>query len=240
MVLQDCLTCNMSLDTMLKVLRPKVVGSIHLDELFSEDNLDFFVFLSSMASVTGNIGQSNYSAANAFMTALAARRRKRSLAASVINIGVILGGGYITREVGQQSREILSEGGHIRISERAFHQMFAEAMFASHPDSGLDPEISTGLRYFSAGEPHKPFWFDNPKFAHQILPQVVTAVGKYDGKSRSPIKSQLLAATSREQLYDVLKGRMKFNELIISQLTFVRKLYLKIAKHAAAHSQWLR
>lgn len=44
MVLQDSLTCDMSLDGMLKVLRPKVVGSINLDELFSEDNLDFFVF----------------------------------------------------------------------------------------------------------------------------------------------------------------------------------------------------
>lgn len=211
MVLQDSLTCDMSLDGMLKVLRPKVVGSINLDELFSEDNLDFFVFLSSMASVTGNIGQSNYSAANEFMTALAAQRRKRSLAASVINIGVILGAGYITREVGQQSREILSEGGHMRMSERAFHQIFAEAMLASHPNSGLDPDISTGLRYISASEPHKPSWFDNPKFAHQILPQVITVVGKYDGKTRAPIKSQLLAATSHEQLYDILKGKMEFN-----------------------------
>lgn len=144
MTLEDSLNCDMSLDAMLKVLRPKVIGSIHLDELFSEDNLDFSIFLSSMASITGNIGQSHYSAANEFMSALATQRRKRNLAASVINIGVILGANYI-REVDQQSREILGEGGHTRMSERAFHQIFAEAMLASHPKSGLDPEISTGL-----------------------------------------------------------------------------------------------
>lgn len=85
-------------------------------------------------------------------------------------------------------------------------------MLASHRRSGLDPEISTGLRYISASEPHKPFWFDNPMFAHQILPDVIAVVGESDGETRAPIKSQLLAATSREHLYDILKGMMIFDE----------------------------
>lgn len=85
-------------------------------------------------------------------------------------------------------------------------------MLASHRRSGLDPEISTELRYISTSEPHKPFWFDNPMFAHQILPDVIAVVGESDGETRVPIKSQLLAATSREHLYDILKGMMIFDE----------------------------
>lgn len=49
-------------------------------------------------------------------------------------------------------------------------------------------------------------------FAHQILPDVIAVVGESDGETRAPIKSQLLAATSREHLYDILKGMMIFDE----------------------------
>ncbi|MCJ1477282.1 hypothetical protein MMC13_005953 [Lambiella insularis] len=205
MVLEDTLTRDMSLETMLKVLRPKVIGSIHLDELFPDDTLDFFIFLSSMASIIGNIGQSNYSAANEFMTSLAGQRRKRGLAASVINIGIIVGVGYITREVGQQSEDILIEGGHTRMSERALHQIFAEGVLASHPRSGYEPEISTGLRHISPDEAYKPLWFDNPKFSHQILHQVAADVGRDTTKTSAPIKTQLLTATRRDHIYDILK-----------------------------------
>lgn len=79
----------------MKVTRPKVEGSIYLDELFQDTSLDFFVFFSSLAAVTGNLGQSNYSAANCFMSGLAEQRRQKGLAASVINIGPVLESGTL-------------------------------------------------------------------------------------------------------------------------------------------------
>src|SRR5687768_14254565 len=48
------------------VLGPKVQGTLNLDEAFGSVDLDFFVTLSSIATTVGNLGQSNYSAANAF------------------------------------------------------------------------------------------------------------------------------------------------------------------------------
>lgn len=77
MVLQDIGFRDMSADAMEKVLRTKVTGSINLDRLVKGLDLEFFVFFSSATAIIGNAGQSNYSAANLFMTSLAEQRRQR-------------------------------------------------------------------------------------------------------------------------------------------------------------------
>ena len=64
MVLADGLFADMSFENLEKVLKPKVDGSINLDEVFSTDDLDFFIMCSSLSAVVGNPGQANYSAAN--------------------------------------------------------------------------------------------------------------------------------------------------------------------------------
>lgn len=73
MVLQDTPTHDTSYEDLMKVLKPKVEGSIYLDKLFSDKTLDFFIFLSSMTAVIGNMGQLNYTAVNTFMCSLAAQ-----------------------------------------------------------------------------------------------------------------------------------------------------------------------
>ncbi len=50
-----------------KVLAPKVLGTVNLDEASKDCHLDFFVIFSSIASVMGNIGQADYATANAFV-----------------------------------------------------------------------------------------------------------------------------------------------------------------------------
>ena len=56
------------------VMPSKVDGAWHLDALTRDDTLDFFVLFSSLASMIGSPGQSNYAGANAYLEALAARR----------------------------------------------------------------------------------------------------------------------------------------------------------------------
>jgi acyl transferase domain-containing protein/NADPH:quinone reductase-like Zn-dependent oxidoreductase/NAD(P)-dependent dehydrogenase (short-subunit alcohol dehydrogenase family) len=70
-----------------RVFAPKVHGAVLLDALTRSDPLDCFVMFSSVASVLGSPGQSNYSAANAFMDALAHQRASRGLPALSINWG---------------------------------------------------------------------------------------------------------------------------------------------------------
>ena len=77
------------------------VGSYLLHQLSLEMDLDFFVMFSSMASIVGNMGQSSYSACNAFQDSLAQyRRHVLGLPGLAINWGPISGAGVMQRETG--------------------------------------------------------------------------------------------------------------------------------------------
>ncbi|WP_189136044.1 beta-ketoacyl reductase, partial [Wenjunlia tyrosinilytica] len=53
----------------------KVIGAVHLDQIFDNDELDAFVLFSSVSGVWGAAGQSAYAAGNAFLDGLARLRR---------------------------------------------------------------------------------------------------------------------------------------------------------------------
>lgn len=205
MVLHDTPTRDMSLQTLQQVLKPKVDGSRYLDELFPHDTLDFFIFFSSMTAVIGNMGQANYTAANAYMCALARRRRERGLAGSVINIGVIIGAGYVTREVTHADQKNLRKGGYMWMSEPVFHQIFAEAVLAGRSGSGCEPEISTGLRRIDPGEPSQPIWYSNPVFAKCIIQKGTADTREPISTTGPPVKVRLQAATSEAQVLSILE-----------------------------------
>lgn len=73
-VLRDAYIRNKSWDDMMAVFAPKILGAVLLDEATRDDPLDFFVMFSSLAALAGNAGQSDYSYANHYMDAFAARR----------------------------------------------------------------------------------------------------------------------------------------------------------------------
>lgn len=78
-VLNDALLDNQSQETFLKVLEPKVIGAINLDQVTRErckDTLEWFVLFSSTTSGYGNTGQTNYGFANSCMERLIEERRR--------------------------------------------------------------------------------------------------------------------------------------------------------------------
>lgn len=86
-VLDDAALPLQNADRYRRVLAPKVTGGYLLDRLTRPDPLDWFVAFSSIASVLGGRGQSNHSAANAFLDVLAHERRANGRHGLSINWG---------------------------------------------------------------------------------------------------------------------------------------------------------
>lgn len=70
-VIRDKMIPDMSWEDYEYVLEPKMAGNINLYRSVESHELDFFVMLSSITAVMGNVGQSNYAAANYFINAFA-------------------------------------------------------------------------------------------------------------------------------------------------------------------------
>lgn len=85
---------KMSLGDYTSVIKPKVQGTWNLHNHLPKD-MDFFVMLSSVSGVVGNATQAAYAAGNTFLDAFAAYRISQGLPATTIDLGVILGVGYL-------------------------------------------------------------------------------------------------------------------------------------------------
>jgi acyl carrier protein len=106
MVLDDALVANLTPERIRAVLRPKVASAAILDRLTRGLALDCFVLFSSATTLVGNPGQANYVAANAYLEALARKRRAEGQAGLAVAWGAIADAGYLARNT--QVNDILS------------------------------------------------------------------------------------------------------------------------------------
>ncbi|TVY48035.1 Polyketide synthase-nonribosomal peptide synthetase [Lachnellula occidentalis] len=190
MVLRDSSIPNMQYNHVMDVVRPKVLGSLHLDRIFHNVNLDFFILVSSISCVIGNVGQANYAAANMYMCSLAANRRKRGLNAVALNGGAIIGAGYIT-ESDRVLDLTVERMSLVHLSEEDFHQMIAEAIENGHIDSPNGSEITTGLLSISPDSPNIPKWYSNPKFSRFVIHRTASNADKRQQTATASIQDHL-------------------------------------------------
>ncbi len=88
-VLEDATIANTDVQKYMKVFAPKALGAWNLHRCTENMDLDFFLSLSSISSLFGLPGQTNYSSANNFLDALAKYRQSKGLKASSVNLGVL-------------------------------------------------------------------------------------------------------------------------------------------------------
>jgi acyl transferase domain-containing protein/acyl carrier protein len=212
MVLEDKLFVDMTAESLNKVLAPKVEGSKILDEAFGAE-LDFFVLFSSLASVFGNAGQSNYHAANLFMQGLCGRRRAEGLPASVMHIGFVTDVGYVARS-GRHFKNHLSKLSLQLMSEADLHHLFSEAIINSRPDSKGSWDVVAGIDPFvedadDTGRARPPF-YSNPQFAHFVRDKQTGSAAAGTGGQSAPaqesVKWRLDESKSEKEAVAVVQG----------------------------------
>ncbi|KAH9908264.1 beta-ketoacyl synthase domain-containing protein [Xylariomycetidae sp. FL2044] len=201
MVLRDKPFSGMGLNDFEYVLGPKVRGSENLDRLFHSTKLDFFILFSSLSRVVGNAGQSNYAAANMYMTSLVNQRQQRGVVGSVIDIAILVGLGYIHRLNDVSLESQMRQAGYMPLSEPDLHTIFAEAIQAGLPGSSMDPVIQTGLRR-SAKAP----WSRIPRFSHMAVADQLTAQKRETAQGPgSTLREKLASANGGNETLDVLQ-----------------------------------
>ncbi len=182
---------------------PKVSGAINLDRLFSNTGLDFLVFVSSVNCVAGHVGQANYAAANMFLCGLAAQRRKRGLRAVAVNIGAIIGAGYLQRESRRELDAIIKRLNLLRLSEEDWHQSICEAINACRLGW---PELTTGIADVPLDTSLVPQWYSNPKFSSFVIPEAAFKE-EAEVKAVVTVGELLRQCQSREDVRQVVQGK---------------------------------
>ncbi|WP_438004842.1 SDR family NAD(P)-dependent oxidoreductase [Sorangium sp. So ce321] len=124
MVIADSTVVQQSAERFWKTMAPKMHGAWNLHDLTAGRPLDFFVMYSSVASLLGAPGNGNYTAASAFLDALAHHRRALGLPALSINWGIFSDVGIAVRQadvmgrVGDRGMDSLTEADGLRMLER--------------------------------------------------------------------------------------------------------------------------
>jgi acyl carrier protein len=136
-------------------LAPKVQGSWNLHEYFaSQDDLDFYIMLSSLIGVMGFASQANYSAGGAFQDALARHRVEQGLPGVSIDLGIVKSVGYLAEDEASKTIDALQRHGFMALSEDDVLSAVASALNTPYAGA-LALGISTGPTGHSEESPLK-------------------------------------------------------------------------------------
>ena len=206
MILEDQLFDNLTWESFDRQLAPKVDGSRLLDELFYKAKLDFFILFTSLGNIIGNSGQASYVAANQYMVALAAQRKKRGVAGSAIAISSLLGIGYVERSEIFDS-DHFTQIGYRNMSEQDYLQLFAEGVIVGKPDNPENSEIATGMSPTYDDHSIQAQFRSDPKFVHFIMEKPDTQV--LTGNTATiPTRVRLAGIKTTEEAAAVIKGNV--------------------------------
>ncbi len=117
MLLHDMPMKDLTQAVLEQSLAAKVTGGANLDRLTRQDDLGYFVVISSVAALIGNHGQSAYVAANAYLEGVARARREVGLCGVALGLGAIGDVGYLTRDNGKAAL-VKRMSGNVQMSAR--------------------------------------------------------------------------------------------------------------------------
>jgi len=195
MSLADAAFTNMTHAQWKLSVNPKAPGTWNLHQ-HAPNDLDFFVMLSSSSGAAGTRGQGNYAAGNTFQDALAHHRRQQGLAAVAVDVGPVLGAGYVAEH--SELIESLGQQGYIALAEEEFIGLIQAAItgetVSGEPIPGqLVTGFATGGLVAAEGW-EMPFYLEDFKMQHLKLVDVSAANGGHD--AANSVSAQVTEAAS--------------------------------------------
>ena len=145
-VLDDGVLESLTPERLETTMAPKAGAAWYLHELTAAMELSDFVLFSAGAATFGNPGQGNYAAANAFLDALAQRRRAEGMPASSIAWGPWEQESAMGRRLGRADRARIARGGALTIADSAGLALFERSRGHSLPFLVAAPLDRAALR----------------------------------------------------------------------------------------------
>jgi acyl transferase domain-containing protein/NADPH:quinone reductase-like Zn-dependent oxidoreductase/acyl carrier protein/short-subunit dehydrogenase len=172
MVLNDGLIAGLTAARIEAVMRPKIAGAAVLDRLTRGADLAMFVVFSSATGMVGNPGQGAYVAANCWMEAMVAERRRAGLPGLAMAWGAISDAGFLARDAA--ARKLLSDRlGGASITARDALDCMEAAMAA--PDGTASAVICGRIDWAAAGR--ELALTATPVFARIDMPETAARSG---------------------------------------------------------------
>ncbi|KAG8669365.1 hypothetical protein FPOAC1_008759 [Fusarium poae] len=170
LALRDRTFSQMTVDEWKIPLQPKIFGTINLDKYFASPDLDFFVALSSIVSVIGKSGQSNYAAGNGFQDAFARAHANHPHTQYVsLNIGAVSIDAHGALETSENETAISTIRASLRqnsVMDISFDEFFSNFEYIATDvarNDGLHQSIQAVTRE-SMVEANDEYLLDNPVF----------------------------------------------------------------------------
>jgi hypothetical protein len=184
-------------------LAPKIRGTINLNNSFASADLGFFIMMSSLASILGGPGQTNYVAGNSFQDSFAHAMNGRSIHTKYIsiNLGAVKGSDVI--------RKVSIRGGMITLSSAvfmSFDEMWMVLDYAMGVQGRADncTQEILGFNRESLVAADDRAALENPLFCQMPLEHKKKFGG--DNTNKVNLSTMVKSATTLEEVENIITG----------------------------------
>lgn len=193
-------------------LAPKVSGSWNLHNLLPD--VDFFLMLSSITGIVGNRSQANYNAGNNFQDALARYRVSKGQKGTSINLGAVVGIGYIAENseyAGKHTFKVANQQNEEEVLTAVEYLIDHRYHSTVTPTSA---QLICGLRTptsFSVGNEEPPTHLQYPMFS-QLPPALAgsaKAIGGDVAQSVTRVRDHLQVASTQDEAAQIIVKAIK-------------------------------
>lgn len=203
---------NMTYEDYNTVVRSKVAGAWNLHKVLADQQLDFFILLSSVAGIIGNRGQAAYAGANTFLDALARHRRRNGLPATSLALAAVADVGYLAAgsDGAERTADVLKSLGGACMTGAEVLALFEAAVAGKVERLCEYEQCVTGVDFSDKGA-NLPYYASDGKFAHLRRAALAKCAGDASANavSKRTLAQELALVSTMDEAIEVVAGGLR-------------------------------